>query len=226
MTEQEWLGEQWGAQTMLCSLLKSGKVQRTKAGRRKLRLFACGCCRLVWNLLTDPRSREAVSVAEQFAEGLTSKEELSKAFQSARVPAYLPTVPGVGDRTAASMAAYAAFEKPSSAAFHMTALPIDLTGYRAEDRERDAAVRRLLLCVFGNPFRPVVTERRWLAWNERTVVKIAQAIYEERAFERLPILADALEDAGCTNEDLLNHCRQPGVHARGCWVLDLLLDKA
>lgn len=65
----------------------------------------------------------------------------------------------------------------------------------------------------------------WLASNNGTVVKLAQAIYDERAFDRLPILADALEDAGCTNQDILAHCRGGGEHSRGCWVVDLLLGK-
>ena len=63
------------------------------------------------------------------------------------------------------------------------------------------------------------------AWQTATVTSLAQAIYDERAFDRLPILADALEDAGCTNADVLEHCRQTGIHARGCWVVDLLLGK-
>jgi hypothetical protein len=58
-----------------------------------------------------------------------------------------------------------------------------------------------------------------------TVIALAEAIYDERAFDRLPILADALEEAGCTNADILNHCRQPGEHVRGCWVVDLILGK-
>jgi hypothetical protein len=65
----------------------------------------------------------------------------------------------------------------------------------------------------------------WLSWNDHTVPKIAQAIYEERAFDRMPILADALEEADCTNQEILNHCREPGLHARGCWVIDLLTGK-
>jgi len=64
-----------------------------------------------------------------------------------------------------------------------------------------------------------------LAWNERTVQQMAQSIYEGHAFDRMPILADALEDAGCGDAEILNHCRQPGVHVRGCWALDLLLGK-
>jgi len=58
-----------------------------------------------------------------------------------------------------------------------------------------------------------------------TVIKLAQAIYDDRAFDRLPILADALEEAGCTNIDILEHCRVPGPHVCGCWVVDLLLSE-
>jgi hypothetical protein len=87
------------------------------------------------------------------------------------------------------------------------------------------AIVTTLIDLFGNPFRPVSVAPLWLAWNDGTVVKIAQAIYDERAFDRLPILADALEDAGCTDRAILAHCRQPGEHVRGCWVVDLILGK-
>jgi hypothetical protein len=76
--------------------------------------------------------------------------------------------------------------------------------------------------VFGNPFRRVSLSPAWPAWEGGTVVKLAQAIYEERVFDRLPVLADALEEAGCDNAELVRHCRQPGEHVRGCWVIDLL----
>lgn len=80
----------------------------------------------------------------------------------------------------------------------------------------------LLRDIFGNPFRPVTLDP---AWRTTNVVALAQAIYDERAFERMPILADALEEAGCTNGEMLNHCREPGEHVRGCWVVDMLLEK-
>jgi hypothetical protein len=76
------------------------------------------------------------------------------------------------------------------------------------------------------PFRPISINLVMLSWNDGTVPKIAQAIYDERAFDRMPILADALEEAGCTDAEILNHCRQPGEHVRGCWVVDLLLGKS
>ncbi len=76
--------------------------------------------------------------------------------------------------------------------------------------------------VAGNPFRPVAADP---AWFTPTVLAIGTAIYDDRAFDRLPILADALEEAGCTSADLLLHCRQPGDHVRGCWAVDLILGK-
>jgi hypothetical protein len=93
--------------------------------------------------------------------------------------------------------------------------------YNAESAAQTALVRDL----FGNPFRHVPLDPAWLAWQDRTILKLAQAVYEERAFDRLPVLADALEEAGCTNADILNHLRGPGHHVSGCWVLDLLLGK-
>jgi len=99
-----------------------------------------------------------------------------------------------------------------------------LAGNDAFSDESDSQAA-LIHDIFGNPFRPVAVETSWLAWNAGTVVKLAQAIYDDRAFDRLPILADALEDAGCTNADILEHCRGGGEHVRGCWVVDLLLGK-
>ena len=84
---------------------------------------------------------------------------------------------------------------------------------------------KLFRDIFGNSFRPVAVDPDWLAWNHGTVSGIARHIYDDRAFDDLPILADALEDAGCTNADVLNHCRGGGEHVRGCWVVDLVLGK-
>jgi hypothetical protein len=80
----------------------------------------------------------------------------------------------------------------------------------------------LLRCIFGNPFRPVAFPP---AWRSETAVALATAIYADRAFDRLPILADALEESGCDHSDVLAHCRGPGPHARGCWVVDAVLGK-
>jgi hypothetical protein len=85
-----------------------------------------------------------------------------------------------------------------------------------------AAQCHLLNDIFGNPFHPASFNP---AWRTRTAVNLAHAIYDERAFDRMPILGDALEEAGCTNADILDHCRQPGEHVKGCWVVDSVLGK-
>jgi hypothetical protein len=80
----------------------------------------------------------------------------------------------------------------------------------------------LIRCVVGNPFRPIALDPSWLT---PTAVTLARQMYESRDFTPMPILADALQDAGCDNTDILNHCRGEGPHVRGCWVVDLLLGK-
>ncbi|MCE9566659.1 MAG: hypothetical protein K8U57_31940 [Planctomycetes bacterium] len=88
--------------------------------------------------------------------------------------------------------------------------------------EREVA-SDLLREIFGNPFRPVAFDP---AWGSDTVMSLAKHIYESRDFSAMPILADALQDAGCDNADILNHCRGNGPHVRGCWVVDLVLGKS
>jgi hypothetical protein len=83
----------------------------------------------------------------------------------------------------------------------------------------------LLRDMVDNPFRPVALDPAWLVWNGGTMLKLAQPVYDEQAFHRLPVLADALEEAGCTDAGILAHCRGPGPHVRGCWVVDLILGK-
>jgi hypothetical protein len=84
----------------------------------------------------------------------------------------------------------------------------------------------LLRDIFGNPFRPTPgIDPGWLTRGGNAVAAVARTVYEGRAFDRLPVLADALEDAGCADPDLLGHLRGPGPHVRGCWALDLVLGK-
>ncbi|HEV3436425.1 MAG TPA: hypothetical protein VG122_03635 [Gemmata sp.] len=80
----------------------------------------------------------------------------------------------------------------------------------------------LIRDIFGNPFCPITIDPSWLT---STVVSLASQMYDSRDFSAMPILADALQDAGCDNEDVLNHCRVEGVHVRGCFVVDRLLGK-
>ncbi|MCI0457932.1 MAG: hypothetical protein L0Z62_13275 [Gemmataceae bacterium] len=93
---------------------------------------------------------------------------------------------------------------------------------QSEERSRQCD---LLRDIFGNPFRPLSLDRRLLAGSGRTLRRLAEAIYEERTFDELPILADALEEAGCTDRTILDHCRGTAEHVRGCWVVDLVLGK-
>jgi hypothetical protein len=223
MTEMEWQN-QTHAQRM-ANYLKQCGLPRTKAGRRKLRLFACGCCRVVWDILPDHTLRDAVLTAERFAEGLATKEELAAAC-TAVVRLRKDLGPfgsaSTGVRVAIDMAVLAADPSAYVAAFYMTTAQISPDGPRAAE----AYVCHLIRCVFGNPFR---SPTLYSSWRTATVVSLAQAIYDEGTFDRLPILADALadalEDAGCASADILSHCRRPGEHCRGCWVVDLLLAK-
>jgi hypothetical protein len=92
----------------------------------------------------------------------------------------------------------------------------------AERKAEEGRQAALLRCIFGNPFRLAALDPAWLAWNDGCAPKLAAAIYDGRRFADLPILADALEDAGCCDAAILAHCRAPGEHVRGCWVVDLL----
>jgi hypothetical protein len=90
-------------------------------------------------------------------------------------------------------------------------------------RRTQAAILRDIL---GDPLNPApATDPGWLLWNAGTVARMAQAIYDNATFDDLAILGDALEDAGCRNREILEHCRSGGLHVRGCWVLNLLLQK-
>ena len=210
MTEAEWLT---GANPELMLPLVRGR-----ASGRKLRLFACACCRRVWHLLKFDRSRQAVEVAERFADDLADETEREAARRSSNIG----KTAGLGGTTTfpASRAAHTCtVEKPWVAATEASHRAATADNLKRERREQ----ARLLRCVAGNPFRAVTPDPGWFT---STVLALAGGIYEDRAFDRLPILADALQDAGCENEDVLNHCRQPGDHARGCWVVDALLRKA
>lgn len=216
LTEAEWLSSR-APRAMLASL--EGRVSE-----RKLRLFACACCRAVWHLFTDERERRAVEVGERFADGQATKAELAEAAREVNLYSYSGKCQ---NRDLASAAHWAAVN--NSSAQNVWAAAEECPHYtRCVDRSGKLISLhvRLLHCIFGNPFRPVPPlPASWLAWNGGIVGKLAHVIYHERDFARLPILADALADAGCDDKDILDHCRRPGPHARGCWPLDLLLDK-
>jgi hypothetical protein len=217
MTESEWLA---------CT--NEGKLLHyldKQISERRQRLFNVACCRQIWHLLSDGRTRRAVEVAERFADGLATSEELAAVQRDALRAAHELV------RAEANAAHTTAAEQFWSVASEVVWA---LVRSRVEDvstqiSEREAAtgtahgeLATLLRDLVGNPFNPVAVAT---AWRTPCVTAIAKAIYEEQRFEDLPILADALEDAGCTESSVLEHLRGNGPHVRGCWVLDLLLDK-
>ena len=211
-----------------------------RASDRKLRLFACACCRHAWNLLRDERGRRAVEVAERFADGQASDAERQAArydigmgFVRPREPGWF-TVCGPQPWTACggyhyAWQAYELFRLLATEAAWVGAwddLGADQEfACRAQGAAWDQATAlgaSLIRDIFGNPFRPAVVDP---AWETPAVLALAHGIYEERDFDRLPLLAAALMRAGCADETILEHCRGKGPHARGCWVVDLVLDK-
>jgi hypothetical protein len=96
------------------------------------------------------------------------------------------------------------------------------SGGRERRESENATLCSTLRDIFGNPFRPVVYDPEW---RTPTVLALARQMYDSREFSAMPILADALQDAGCDHAEILDHCRGPGPHVRGCWVVDLILGK-
>jgi hypothetical protein len=195
---------------------------RDKASDRKLRLFACAYCRAVrgsQHMLPGT----AVAVAERYADGLAREEDLASERRGTPFPnEYSEWVVG----PSAYDGAWQAVDWLAGARDLMR---IDPDALRHLPIPLDDVVKRSVLLLRDNfgplPFRPVRIDPAWLTWNGGTVPRMAQAIYQERAFDRLAVLADALEDAGCSAPDLLSHLRGPGPHVRGCWVLDALLGR-
>lgn len=192
------------------------------ASERKLRLLACACVRQVWHLLEDERSRAAIDAVERIADGRLDRDVLPTAYAEAGDAANRLNYahPHILRPVCAALAArYAAADAV------IAAVRDSMTMARAAGS--DAASQCLLARdLFGNPFRQVFLQPAWLAWNAGTVVKMARSIYDDRRFRDLPVLGDALEDAGCDYAALLAHCREPGEHALGCWVVDAILGKA
>jgi hypothetical protein len=217
MTEAEWLAciDPWE----MLTYLRSRALVR-KPGARKLRLLACACCRRIWDHLKGKPHRHAVEVAERFADGRGSAKQLSAAhartLQSGRPrhywnPAGRAAVPTRRLRSEVRECVMGCLIPASAPA------------------DEGAAQCALLRCLLGNPFVTIELEP-----GRRTpgVLALAQAAYEERLLpageldpQRLAVLADALEEAGGTSADVLEHLRGPGPHYRGCWAVDLLLAK-
>jgi hypothetical protein len=215
-----------------------------KASTRKFRLFAVGCCQRIRHLLIDPRLHQALEAAVLFADDLLTFEvyqaRLKEIFEalhadreSVRLAAWAADL-AVGGRCAITPNVLLYWIDQALAAEvqeRCDALEVSERAERTKQEqtcvfgENRQAASDLLREIFGNPFRPGTLEPAWLTWHDGTVPKLAQSIYERTDSVSLPILADALEEAGCSEATILEHCRQPQEHVKGCWVLDRILGK-
>jgi hypothetical protein len=246
MTEAEWQACEDPEQMLL--------FLQGKASNRKLRLFAVACCRRIWHAMPEP-SLKGIEASERYADGEIDLVALREGSEAAKAAWNASTPPahqlfqewGVGDHRAnaavhATDAAYrtmwsniegSPFENEVEIVWYICWRVFDATyllSGAAPDRDwerhlasEERTAGRILGDIFGDPFRPVRVNPDWLT---STVVALASQMYESRDFSAMPILADALQDAGCDNADILDHCRSPGEHVRGCWVVDLVLGKS
>ncbi|MGH7221890.1 MAG: hypothetical protein ACRELF_01530 [Gemmataceae bacterium] len=245
MTEAEWLA--------CADTMPMLEFLRGRASDRKRQLFAVASCRRIWHRVPDSRSRQAIDTTERFIEGEAQLEDMEATRQEAEAAqrdALLRRRWDAGENAVLALALAPEWNLDSwpcelSVAIYSSQAAAQFAEFAGKNRkarkanyvrghkDENAVQCNFLRDIFGNPFRPAPTiERASLSWNEQTVVRLAQTIYADRDLPdgtldltRLAVLADALEEAGCTNADILAHCRQPGQHVRGCWVVDLLLGK-
>ncbi|WP_238602657.1 hypothetical protein [Fimbriiglobus ruber] len=227
MTEDEWLS---------CpDAVRSLPFVQPLANERQLRLLAAAFCRDMWPLLVDERSRAAVEALEALADGEIDFEKFVTYSEPARLASYQLTVQTrpvkwvqdearVSASVAVACSAWPHFFGVGTVILHAsrTMKKWSRSFHLSRHNQVQACRKRqhqLLADLFGNPFHPVEVDSAWLT---STVVSLADGLYRDRAFDRLPILADALQDAGCDNESVLTHCRSDGPHFRGCWVVDLV----
>jgi hypothetical protein len=205
-----------------------------KTSDRKLRLFADACCHRPYYRVDDGRHRRAIQLAEQMADEDIDEAEWREAHDPAyelwratseacltaqrQAPRGTPEVEALVDADTATAAGWAVLEDAWEAAYQVTIVEWDQE--HAGEEEQQMA---LLRDIVGNPFHPVVVDRSWLTQD---VLTLAGTIYDNRAFDRMPILGDALEKTGCNNTEILAHCRSHAEHVRGCWAVDAILGKS
>lgn len=220
MTEAEWL-------TATRPLAMLGFLvderQRGRHPDHAFLLFACAGMRRVWDRLRKREFREAVEVAERFALGQTDRRRLDrarKAAEEACQQAYLEAYGYAEDPSlqCAFIARDLAGPSGSAAAWSFCQGLVAAMKLLPSSEAAD-----LLREVFGNPFRSPRLPEHWRVWNEGTIARLARHVREEGRFDEMPVLGDALEEAGCVDDQILAHCRSTAPHVAGCWVLRLLL---
>jgi hypothetical protein len=209
MTEAEWLGCAEPRQ-MLAHLGQT-------ATERKLRLFGCACCRRVSESLEPllgpfTEGRNGIEVAERYADRQADDDEMRRMHD---------ILDEAGNMRYGSVDFVTSHER-SELVLCCDAAIWDLDGVSPVSLTEENTQASLARDIFGNPFRPVALSP---SWRIDTSLSLARQMYEARDFTAMPILADALQDAGCDNEDILAHCRGSSPHVRGCWVVDLVLGR-
>jgi hypothetical protein len=233
MTEAEWLTGQ-DPETLYMALRNEmnscrtrwhgwRSVRRFRVSDRKLRLYCCACCQRIVDLIPE-EVRPLLVVAQRWAEGQAEGNKLWDAMETAeRVHTVLGLERADHELSAPQLAllAVTSIFIQDSLVSSSVIRASSLTGERCEGRD----LVELLHDIVGNPFQPKRLEPPWQSWKESEILPLAQATYEDQTFDHLPILADALEDANCTDAELLGHLRGRGPHTRGCWALDVVLSK-
>jgi hypothetical protein len=226
MNEAEWLA--WATDPeLLLKLLPT----MFEVSNRKLRLFAVACCRRAMTTTNvRPRTEPFVDVAERFADGEATITDLQTvgcnpaSVEDRRTNSALhhACMNAAEVEFGVVMADCAALNAAWGATHAKTLMPDN--GMSEGRLVGEQAVQcSILRDIFGNPFHPISFSPQW---RTDTTVMLARQMYESRDFSTMPILADALQDAGCDNDDILNHCRDESLpHIRGCWVVDLVLSK-
>jgi hypothetical protein len=215
-------------------------------GPRRMRLLVVAFCERVAHLLPDDSCRAWLDVARRYADGQARCKDLAPVHHAAerrydqncgrwKTPRQRATtwalraVCWATHPTQRDFAQYAANDAAEATSDFANADAPDPTGYLeaelVEHPAECAAQLAIIRDVLGWPVIPTGSVACWLAWEGGLVLRLARTIYQERDFEALPVLRDALADAGCTDAAILEHARQPGEHVRGCWLLDLVLGK-
>jgi hypothetical protein len=222
MTEAEWLE--------CVEPIEMVNFVGHKASDRKFRLFAVACCESSRQLLLNKDHRQNLEIASRFADGMATERELAEAYKRANDFAcgfYYSSDTEREVRRWAEATAVADANAVIRPLYYMESSAADAAWmiHRAGHRNPNKRLAALAKDIFGNPFRPVIVDLPGVSRDQSAAGKLAQSIYEVRTFDRLPVLADTLEAAGCDNAALLGHLRGPGPHVRGCWALDLILGK-
>jgi hypothetical protein len=219
-----WTEETWRNHGYPGSMLDFVRLKARKRDR-KLRLFACALCRaLLWPYLIDARSRAAVEAAERFADGILTLEEMKESARAAKAAERALKHAPLEQFWAAALASTVPVKWGADAALIWgAAVQLACGGVDVPEEVKARSNRHLcdlIREVFGpTPFR-LVTVR-----PTPTVTSLARGIEAAGTFADLPVLGDALEEAGCDDRELLDHLRSGGEHYRGCWALDAVLGR-